>query len=327
MKCVPGLFALFVCACSILPGHAQNTPPTPSLNDLKLEFDIVRAELLKPVTELDDLYGAQLEKLRLESQSRGNLEEVVAARSESARLGGAEPDPKAVDFPELIRLREIYQKAKSDRVRAMNRALLPALEKHQALLEALRTTQTRENRIDEAIATQKEIDHLVALEGATRKQTETSAGLATPAATTTAMTNPGSGQGPGATALKVRVQIDGIGHLHLRGGEIWYDHSRGRAAAPGRHEGEHPTYLNDKTEWRPVWSGSGTQRYAAGIAMPLEGTPADVHVRQSGGRGHVVVLQQPAATNDFTTILELRDQTKEGRTFNGSDWLEFRVSW
>jgi hypothetical protein len=127
--------------------------------------------------------------------------------------------------------------------------------------------------------------------------------------------------------LKVRVQVDGLGHLHLRGGEIWFDHSRGRATAPGRHQGEHPTYLNDKTEWRPVWSGNVTQRYAAGIALPTQGNPATLHVRQSGGRGHAVVLQQPNSTNDYTAIIELRDQTEDGRAFNGSDWLEFRLSW
>lgn len=323
MKCVPGLFAAILCALAVLPATAQTTAAPPTLNDLKLEFDIVRAELLKPVSELDDLYGAQLEKLRLDSQSRGRLEEVLAIRSESARLEGGAPDPKAVDFPELVRLREIYQKTKSDRLRVMNRALLPAIAKQKTQLEALRTTQTRENRIDEAISTQKELDRLLALEAATRKELEA------PAATTptTTMSTAGVADGPGATALKVRVQIDGIGHLHLRGHEIWFDHTRGRASAPGRHEGEHPTYLNDKTEWRPVWTGSVTQRHAAGIALPVDGPPAEVHVRQSGGRGHVVVLQQPTETNDFTAILELRDQTKEGRAFNGSDWLEFRVSW
>lgn len=323
MKCVPGLFTAILCALSVIPAPAQTTTAPPTLNALKLEFDIVRAELLKPVSQLDDLYGAQLEKLRLDSQSRGQLEEVVAIRSESARLQGGAADPKAVDFPGLVRLREIYQKSKSDRLRAMNRALLPAIEKQKTLLEALRITRTRENRIDEAIATQKELDQIIALETATRKQLEAPA--ATPPATT--MSTAGVADGPVATALKIRVQVDGIGHLHLRGGEIWYDHTRGRASAPGRHEGENPTYLNDKTEWRPVWSGSTTQRHAPGIAMPVEGTPAEVHVRQSGGRGHVVVLQQPAGTNDFTAILELRDQTKEGRTFNGSDWIEFRVSW
>ncbi|MBL9157466.1 MAG: hypothetical protein JNJ70_08340 [Verrucomicrobiales bacterium] len=321
MKCVPGLFAAILCALAVLPATAQTTAAPPTLNDLKLEFDIVRAELLKPVSELDDLYGAQLEKLRLDSQSRGRLEEVLAIRSESARLEGGAPDPKAVDFPELVRLREIYQKTKSDRLRVMNRALLPAIAKQKTQLEALRTIQTRENRIDEAISTQKELDRLLALEAATRKELEA------PAATTPTLATTGAGSVPAATALKVRVQVDGIGHLHLRGHEIWYDHTRGRASAPGRHEGEHPTFLNDKTEWRPVWTGSVTQRHAAGIALPVEGTPAEVHVRQSGGRGHVVVLQQPTETNDFTAILELRDQTKEGRAFNGSDWLEFRVSW
>lgn len=326
MKFVTGLFAAILCSIAVLPAPAQTTAASPDLNDLKLEFDIVRAELRKPVSELDDLYGAQLEKLRLDSQSRGQLEEVVAIRSESALLEGGAADPRAVDFPGLVRLREIYQKSKTDRLRAMNRALLPAIEKQKTLLEALRTNQTRQNQIEEAIITQKELDQIIALETATRKQLEAPAVL-TPAAPSMTLTNTAAADGTGATALKVRVQVDGIGHLHLRGGEIWFDHTRGRASAPGRHEGEHPTYLNDKTEWRPIWTGSSTQRHAAGIAMPVAGTPADVHVRQSDGRGHVVVLQQPAAANDFTTILELRDQTPEGRAFNGSDWLEFRVSW
>jgi hypothetical protein len=319
-------FAIIALLAVLVPGSAQaQAPPAqkpPSLKNLKLEFDIVRAELLIPLADLDELYAVQLEKLRLETQNRGQLEQVIAVRAEQARLEGKNPEAAGEEFPELEKIRSIYARTKSDRLLAMNRALLPVVEQQKSVLEKLRIAQTQSNQIDEAILTQAEYERVVALETAIRKE------LAAPASPVASVTAPStSSPTVGATALKIRVQVDGLGHLHLRGGEIWFDHSRGRASAPGRHEGEHPTYLNDKTEWRPVWSGNVTQHYAAGIALPTQGNPATLHVRQSGGRGHAVVLQQPNSTNGYTAIIELRDQTEDGRAFNGSDWLEFRLSW
>jgi len=130
----------------------------------------------------------------------------------------------------------------------------------------------------------------------------------------------------GTRNLSLRMQVDGISHLYLMSGKIWFDHSRGRDKAPGRHLGEFPTYLNNKTEWLPVWNGDQTLPRATRILIP-EDEPVNVHLRQIDGRGNAQVIQQPTSENDHTVIVELRDEGEGGRSFASSDWLEFRLSW
>ncbi|MCB1080175.1 MAG: hypothetical protein KDM64_20320, partial [Verrucomicrobiae bacterium] len=60
----------------------------PTLSQLKLDFDGLRASLMKPLVELDTFYRAQLEKLGLDCQNQGKLQQVIAVRSEQARLDG-----------------------------------------------------------------------------------------------------------------------------------------------------------------------------------------------------------------------------------------------
>ncbi len=295
---------------------------TPTLSSLKLEFDIDRAEALAPVEELDRLYREQLDKLRLAAQGRGKLEEVIAVEAEITKLDGKPLPEGGSDFPELVKVREIYSRAHSERQTAMNRTLESLVARQRTALEALRTSQTQANQLDEALLTHKEIEKIEALEEeiGRRGKGERPRSLAVAA--------PGlGGEGGGVQSLTLRVQVDGLSHLHLRGAEIWYDHTKGRAAPPGRHQGTFPTYLNDKTAWLPRWEGNSTERHQAPISLALEGEGTRIRLRHSSGRGNAEVIQQPGPENDYTAIVELRDATREGRAFFGSDWLEFRLSW
>lgn len=289
---------------------------TPTLNGLKLEFDIGRAALTKPLEELDDLYRAQLEKLAEEMKVRGALDELIAVRAEIERLEGKNTTGTGKDFPDLEKVRTIYEKAKVDRTRAMNTALLPEVTRHKESLEHLRAGQTRQNLLEEAIRTHEEIARVQALEEEVRKILASSNGGMV---SSLAVPSP-------AKDLKVKVQVDGLTHFHIRDGKVWFDHSRGGAAPPGLHQGNYPTYLNDSVKWSPVWKGKITDPHDIGFTFPA-GEEIKLRIRVSSGRGQATVIQQPLPGNQNTAIVELRDANKEGRGFNGSDWIEFRITW
>lgn len=127
--------------------------------------------------------------------------------------------------------------------------------------------------------------------------------------------------------LHVKVQVDGMTHLYLRGDTMWFDHTRGRAHPPGLHEGIFPTYLDDTMEWLPVWEDGVTQALAYETGLPTDGIVPEVRVRSGAGRGVAEVIQQPLEINDYTVIVELRDETRSGKRFGGSDWLEIKIYW
>lgn len=316
---------LIATVLAIGPVDAQTTAPGAtvdrprSLNGLKLDFDIERVEQMKPLAALDGLYREQLEKLRLDAQSRGSLEQVIAVQAELAALEGRATDETGEDFPDLAKARSIYEKAKGEREAALRQGLLVLISAQKTKLEAMRTAQTQASQLEEAVRTDEALRTLLdleqqALRGSTFSAPETRASA--PVAS-----------GPRARSLKVRVQIDGMSHLHIAGDGIWFDHTRGNAAPPGRHQGDFPTYLNDRIEWRPEWEGKVTQRYPIALDLSSIGTRSEIHLRQSNGRGFAKVIQQPDPSNGHTAIVEMRDETPEGRLFNGSDWMEFRLSW
>ncbi len=312
----PAMIGLLLVIGLLVSGaaDAQDAPaPASPLNRLKLEFDIDRAELTKPLKELDGLYREQLERLRLDAQSRGRLEEVIAVQAELAALEGGGFDERGEDFPDLTKARSIYGKARGEREAAMRQGLLLLIERQREQLLALRTAQTQENRLEEAVRTDQALSDLLALEERTIQRRDAP--------------GPGAGAGPRARRLEVRVQVDGRSHLHITGDAIWFDHTRGVAAPPGRHQGEFPTYLDGRTEWHPVWTGKVTERHPVSLDLSFAETRSDVRLRQSSGRGFAQIVQQPDPSNDHTLVVELRDETPEGRGFGGSDWMEFRLSW
>lgn len=297
------------------------------LNRIRLELDIARAEAAKPLAELGELYRARLESLQADAQATGRLSEVIAVRAELARLDGQEPQQEGEDFEALAEARAIYLEAKAQRERQSQQSLLPHLAAHLAQLEAMKVAFTRVGEIDLAMRVQEELDHSARL----AEEARTAAGeLQGTAGETMQARGAGAARstsGGGLRHLKVRVQVDGSSHLHLQGHKIWFDHTRGHAHPPGRHRGEFPTTLNDTTEWMPVWDERVTDRFDAGIDLSEDGSPLRVNVRLSRGRGKVTVVQQPSEENDYTAIVEMRHETRDGRGIPGSDWMEFRLTW
>ena len=113
----------------------------------------------------------------------------------------------------------------------------------------------------------------------------------------------------------------------MRGNEIWFDHTKGSFKKPGLHNGVFPTYINDKTEWMPVWIEDETEPFNAETGLPTAEPMPELDLRNTEGRGYAEIVEQPSKANDFTATISLRDEKEGGGGFNSSDWIGFRVSW
>ncbi len=126
--------------------------------------------------------------------------------------------------------------------------------------------------------------------------------------------------------LRVRSFIDGADSLIVRGDQIWFEHHA--YELPGRWMGgDEPTIINGEYEWRPVWTGSVSDRFR--IPDPESALPPNrsfdadtLRVTHRGGWGSVVVSQYPAADNGYTLIVTIDDRGPEGATWYtvGIDW-------
>lgn len=134
-------------------------------------------------------------------------------------------------------------------------------------------------------------------------------------ATTTSSALPA--QPPGS--IRVQAYIDGRSQLRIKGATAQWYHNE--YAAPGMHNNlNRPTVLNDK-DWHPKFIDAGP--FAAigflsvsdiydGIAPPLPAKAVEVKIQKVRARGNVRVLQQPAADNDFTLVIEIDDADAGG---------------
>ncbi len=127
--------------------------------------------------------------------------------------------------------------------------------------------------------------------------------------------------------LTLRVQVDGSTHLFIKGDLLWFDHRDGKAKAPGRHQGEFPTFINDTVEWMPVWTGKVNEPYDVGVGLADSIASPLLKAEVLEGRRVVDVIELPSPQNDFTAKLSLRDENKSGKTFFGSEWITFTLTW
>jgi hypothetical protein len=118
--------------------------------------------------------------------------------------------------------------------------------------------------------------------------------------------------------LTIAAQIDGLSRLVVKTNRIHWDHLRFNR--PGMYDPQihFPTLLNGYP-WFPSWLTPGITD--TGQSFPLEAVSIfgtnEVLMRQERGRGPVAIVQQPAAANDFTLIVEFDDVAP-----GGADWYE-----
>lgn len=278
---------------------------------LVFEFEVLQEKVFSemPVDRLVNQYVDHLGGILATLQSSGNLDGALAVSEEIelARRGevteAGEKDP-----PELRQARSVYLKTRQEMEEKAREKILPLRQGLAKALENLKRDYTVKGKIEEAIAIKSYLDTFL---------------VEAPEAEMVRSQPPGSGEGN----ADIRLQIDGRSYLCLRGDEMWYDHRGGAWTRPGLHEGIYPTYIDRKVEWMPVWKDKVTERYDAGLGIPVGVEDLDLSVRVSDGRAQVKVVQTPAKENDYTIKLELLDANEEGKGYGGSDWVRFRLSW
>lgn len=117
--------------------------------------------------------------------------------------------------------------------------------------------------------------------------------------------------------VRVITYIDGKSELHLKGGDIWWEHKQ--FSLPGKWNGNNfPTMINNNS-WFPEWTGNlSSPLLNAYTPFPVSSNEISLDLVRS--RGSVVIIQQPDVSNDFETIVEINDQ------FGGAGWYEI-VLW
>lgn len=155
MKTQPAALAIALLFGVVSFGQTQELP---TLNSLKLEFDVKRAELQKPIQELQTKYEEQLNQLLERVTGAGELENAIAVKAEIEGYKDGKSKPAGDDFPELKRLQGIYADAHAQRVATINKNLGPVVEDYKAKLLALQKALTKEKRLEEALAVKAVID-------------------------------------------------------------------------------------------------------------------------------------------------------------------------
>jgi hypothetical protein len=142
--------------------------------------------------------------------------------------------------------------------------------------------------------------------------------------------------------LRARAFIDGRSSLIIQGNTAYWHHEDG--AAPGRHRsapnGNVPTTLNG-IAWFPVWPGDppghdptdpvsnevrecdcDSLNQYEGVPV-LAAAPQTVEMVGIQAREAATIVQQPAAANSYTLIIEFNDNLTPGPTWYevGLDYL------
>ena len=160
--------SLAILASSAVGNRAEQRK-APTLDSLKLEFDVQRAEVIKPVMQLRESYEDRLKELLKEVTKTGDLEKALAVQNELTNYqstdASADADNEAL-FSELKRLREIFLKSQAQRLNKVNEKLVPLAKAYKANLSALQKQLTKDNKLEEAIAVQtarKEVKETLSL--------------------------------------------------------------------------------------------------------------------------------------------------------------------
>jgi len=68
-------------------------------------------------------------------------------------------------------------------------------------------------------------------------------------------------------------------------------------------------------------AGSPVKNAGANFSSPLPRRAVSVEVKKLKGRGSVEVIQQPSRDNDYTAIIQIKDEKGEAADY------EFELSW
>ncbi|MCP5540996.1 MAG: hypothetical protein H7A52_12710 [Akkermansiaceae bacterium] len=160
MKVFPrfsGLLAMMTAVAAVLggiPAQGQSDAAKPDLEDLLFEYEVKKAEIDRPMTDLQRQYEGALGRLKDEMKSQGNLDAVLALEAEKKGFRAGQFVGEG-DFDALKRLRDKYRDALSRAESGLEKSRAALVEASTAKLEALQARLTQEGRLDEAQAVVK----------------------------------------------------------------------------------------------------------------------------------------------------------------------------
>jgi hypothetical protein len=134
--------------------------PAQDLATLVQIYEESKTELMKPVTDFQDLYAENLEKLKTQATAAGKLDEVLAINNELA--GFRNGDTPVVDdsLAQLKNLQTIYRQNLSTRLQQATQAAAPLTANYQAKLTELQAALTRQEKLTEALQVKAVLDTL-----------------------------------------------------------------------------------------------------------------------------------------------------------------------
>lgn len=115
-----------------------------------LQYDVERAELIKPVLKLQESYQKQLEKLRADVRASGSLKKTTAVDAEIQGFRSGDSPSPGDGFPELRRLQRIYASEARERHAKAARGLPVLIDDYRERLGDLQKEFTRANQLEEA---------------------------------------------------------------------------------------------------------------------------------------------------------------------------------
>ncbi len=277
-------------------------------SSLKFEYEVMLAELDKPLKTLQKNYINRLKEIAKSLQQNGDLEALLVVNSEIEAIqknGRSIADPDQNPIPKsLAQAKSIFQKELERLQQIAKRKAAPLDTQYRVSLEKLKTDYTKAGQLKDALVVAELIKAIPDVRAK------------------------GFGVSEGKREITFKLQIDGLSYLMMKGSSIWYDHTKGVAAPPGRHKGEFPTYIDRDSEWKPVWEGKKTEPFNAGIRIPDSGPVVNMDLRNLDGRGFAKVVEQPSQENGYTAKIVLKDEDeKTGKRFFASDWIKFRIKW
>jgi hypothetical protein len=120
--------------------------------------------------------------------------------------------------------------------------------------------------------------------------------------------------GPNQIQLHVEAFIDGRSQLILKGNTAQWHHIE--AAAPGRWFDHNDSTIINASTWFPTWPDVPTKENRdcncfsslfAGVSPPLPASAVTIDVSLIDSPGSTQVVQTPAASNNYTLIIDFND--------------------
>ena len=124
--------------------------------ELEFRFQVADSAAIRPVNELNEKYRAQLQALAADAQTNGNLEKVLAIKSEIKRFETAQSAARS-PHDDLNRLHGIYYPERRKLQSKVWEKQLDLLDAFEESIRQLQSDLTKEGDISAAVALKSEL--------------------------------------------------------------------------------------------------------------------------------------------------------------------------